>query len=132
VTHFTFNPDLSLILLTMGVFGISAEFLHPGRVIPGVAGAVAVLIGLTGFSHPDPVGLALLACALTLLLLEALHPSRGILKAVAAVLMPCGALRINPAIHVATALLTMVPLSLTLGFLFSAAMRARRNKKLSC
>jgi exosortase len=42
ITH----PSIALILLTVGFYGLIFEFMNPGMVLPGVAGAIAILIAL--------------------------------------------------------------------------------------
>jgi len=132
VTIFTPNPDLALTLVTVGVLLVCAEFLRPGKVLPGVAGSVAILIGITGFSRPVPGGAILVVLALALLLGAATRSRWQSMRFAAVPLMPAGIIWMNPQIQLTTAIVTMVPLSLVLSFLSSTAARARRNKGFSC
>ena len=42
ITH----PSIALILMMIGVYGLMFEFMNPGMVLPGVVGAIALLIAL--------------------------------------------------------------------------------------
>jgi membrane-bound ClpP family serine protease len=127
VSHLTANPDIALVLLTLGALGIYLEFLRPGTIIPGVCGSVLFLFGFAGFSH-DWRGAAAVSAALLLFLLEAKTPARHVLSAVGTILMPFGAILSEPRLHFATAVLTLVPFALITSFLAAIAVRARCNK----
>lgn len=75
------NPTLAYILLMAGIIGLVLEGLNPGGVLPGVVGAICVILALFAF-HMLPVnyaGLALLALGVVLMIAEALAPSFGVL-----------------------------------------------------
>ncbi|MGH8278170.1 MAG: NfeD family protein [Gammaproteobacteria bacterium] len=76
------NPTLAYILLLIGVFGLIFEALHPGGVLPGVVGAIALLLALYAF-HLLPVnfaGLALIVLGIILFVTETFVPSYGTLS----------------------------------------------------
>lgn len=75
------NPNLALLLLTLGVYGLLFEFVSPGTGIPGVVGAISLLLGLYALSALplDLAGGALLGLGLLLMLAEAFAPSFGVL-----------------------------------------------------
>ena len=39
------NPTLAVVLLMIGIYGLFVEFTSPGFGVPGVAGAIALLLG---------------------------------------------------------------------------------------
>jgi membrane-bound serine protease (ClpP class) len=75
------DPTIASLLLLIGAAGIAIEILSPGAIAPGVAGAIALILGLYG-SALLPVtaaGVALLLLALGLIAAETQIPSGGIL-----------------------------------------------------
>ena len=51
------DPNLIPLLFLAGIAGIGFEIFHPGVVLPGALGAVALVIALFGFSVlPDQLG----------------------------------------------------------------------------
>jgi membrane-bound serine protease (ClpP class) len=88
------EPDVFFVLLLVGVLGLYTEFTHPGVILPGVAGAIALVLALFAM-HLLPVnvaGLMLLAVALGLFVLEAKYTSHGVLGIGGVVAMLLGAL----------------------------------------
>jgi len=77
------NPSLAFILLGLGMLGLYVEFTHPGLILPGVVGAIALL--LFGFSVQilpiNWIGLLLVVCGLALFILEVKVTSYGALTA---------------------------------------------------
>ena len=75
------QPDVFFILLILGVLGLYVEFTHPGLFAPGVMGGIALLLALFAM-HLLPInfaGIALIALALALFVLEAKFPTHGVL-----------------------------------------------------
>ncbi len=75
------NPSLALILLMIGVYGLIFEFSNPGYLLPGVVGAISLLLGLYALQTLplNYAGLALLALGIGFLVAEAFIPSFGAL-----------------------------------------------------
>jgi membrane-bound serine protease (ClpP class) len=74
------DPNIALILMTIGIYGILFEFWHPGTMIPGVVGAICLIVGLTALSvlPVNYAGLALLLLGIALMAAEAFLPSFGV------------------------------------------------------
>ncbi|WP_421993098.1 NfeD family protein [Qipengyuania sp.] len=75
------NPNIALLLLMIGVYGLVFEFLNPGALVPGTIGAISLLIALYALAAL-PVGfagVALIALGVGLMVAEAFAPSFGIL-----------------------------------------------------
>lgn len=75
------NPNVALILMMIGVYGLVFEFMNPGAVAPGVIGAVCLLMGFYALAvlPVNYAGLALILLGLALMTAEAFAPSFGAL-----------------------------------------------------
>lgn len=75
------NPNVALILMMIGVYGLLFEFMNPGALYPGVIGAISLLIGLYALAAlpVSYVGAALILVGLGLMVAEIFAPSFGIL-----------------------------------------------------
>ena len=75
------NPNVALILLMIGIYGLIFEFLNPGALVPGTIGAISLLIAFYALAvlPVDMVGLALILLGIGLMVGEAFAPSFGIL-----------------------------------------------------
>ena len=74
------DPNIALILLMIGVYGILFEFLSPGAIAPGVIGGICLIVALTALAvlPVNYAGLALLLFGIALLVTEAFTPGFGI------------------------------------------------------
>lgn len=75
------NPNIALILMMIGAYGLLFEFMNPGALYPGTIGAIALLLGLYALSAlpVNYAGIALILLGLALVVAEAFAPSFGIL-----------------------------------------------------
>ena len=74
------NPSVALILMTLGIYGLIFEFSSPGFGVPGVVGAICLLLALFALQMlpVNYAGLALLALGLGLMAAELVTPALGI------------------------------------------------------
>ncbi len=75
------TPQIALILMMIGIYGLFFEATSPGSVVPGVVGTISLLIALYAFQllPVNWAGVALLAIGAGLMLAEAFVPSFGVL-----------------------------------------------------
>ena len=75
------NPQLAVILMMLGVYGLFFEMMSPGAALPGVAGLICLLLALYGLNMlpVNWAGVALLALGLLLMVGEVFLPSFGAL-----------------------------------------------------
>lgn len=75
------NPNVALILMMIGIYGIVFEFWNPGAVAPGVVGAISLMLGLYALNQLplDYAGLALVLLGIAFMVAEAVTPAFGIL-----------------------------------------------------
>ena len=75
------NPNVALILMMIGLYGLIFEFMHPGAIYPGAIGAISLVVALYGLAvlPVNYAGLALIVLGLALITAEAFVPSFGAL-----------------------------------------------------
>jgi membrane-bound serine protease (ClpP class) len=75
------DPNLISLLFLLGLVGLIFEVLHPGVVLPGVLGAVAMVISLYGFSvlNPSWGGIVLVVLGVILLIVDLHAVTHGVL-----------------------------------------------------
>jgi membrane-bound serine protease (ClpP class) len=75
------RPEVMFILMLIAIYGIIAEVTTPGAILPGVAGAIALILFLymAAILPVNITGLVLLALALMLFIVDAYAPTHGIL-----------------------------------------------------
>ncbi len=130
------DPNIAFILGALGVLGLYVEFTHPGFVLPGVAGAVAVVLALFGF-HLLPInyaGVLLIVLALALFVMEAKFTAHGILALGGIVAMVVGSMILinspwpGTHVHLSTSLSVTLPLAIITIFLMRLAWAAKLQK----
>jgi membrane-bound serine protease (ClpP class) len=130
------DPNIAFILGAIGVVLLYVEFTHPGMVLPGIAGAIAIVLALLGFQllPINYVGAALILVAFVLFALEAHITSHGLLAAGGVLALLLGSLVLiktpwpGAHIHLGVSLSVTLPLALISTVLLRAAILAGRRK----
>lgn len=128
------RPEVMFILMLVVIYGIIGELTSPGAILPGVVGAIAVILVLclTAILPINLGGLALIALAIVLFIIDVYAPTHGILTGGGIVAFFLGALmlfnHVNPGFR--------LPLSYVIGgtaltgcfflFVVGAGLRAQR------
>ncbi len=75
------NPNVAYLLMLIGIYGLLLEGYNPGAVLPGVVGAICLLLALFAFQvlSVNYAGLALIALGVILIVAESFVPSFGAL-----------------------------------------------------
>jgi membrane-bound serine protease (ClpP class) len=74
------EPSIAYLLMLAGVFGLFFEFSNPGFVLPGVVGAISLLLALFALQMlpVNYAGLALIVLGLAFMIAEVFIPSFGV------------------------------------------------------
>jgi len=75
------NPTIAYLLLLVGIYGLLLEGYHPGAILPGVVGAISLLVAAYALQMlpVNYAGLALIALGIGLIVAETFTPSFGLL-----------------------------------------------------
>jgi len=75
------NPNVAYFLMIIGFYGIIFELANPGAVVPGVVGAICLILAMFAFQvlSVNYAGLALVLLGLAFIVGESFVPSFGIL-----------------------------------------------------
>lgn len=75
------DPNVAYFLMIIGFYGIIFELANPGAIVPGVIGAISLILALFAFQvlSVNYAGLALIMLGLAFIVGEAFVPSFGIL-----------------------------------------------------
>ncbi|MGB5739944.1 MAG: nodulation protein NfeD [Woeseia sp.] len=75
------NPQIALLLMLVGIYGLVFEGWNPGAIVPGVVGVVCLLLAAYALQvlPVNYAGLALILVGVALIIAEAFAPSFGVL-----------------------------------------------------
>jgi membrane-bound serine protease (ClpP class) len=130
------NPNVAYLLMLAGIYGLLLEGYNPGAILPGVVGAICLLLALYALQvlPVNYAGLGLMILGLALITAEAFAPSFGVLGLGGITAFVIGSIILMdtkvPGFQVARALIGGVALTGGLVFLLTAGflVRARRQK----
>jgi len=133
------NPNVAYLLMLIGIYGLLLEGYHPGTVLPGVVGAISLLLALFAFQvlSVNYAGLALIALGVLLIVAESFVPSFGALGIGGIVAFVMGSVMLldsgTPGFSIAWQLIGGMGLAgaLVLLAIVSFAVRARRRPVVS-
>jgi len=130
------DPRIAFILFAIGALCVYFEFQHPGAIVPGVVGAISVVLALYGF-HMLPInllGVVLILVAIGLFVVEAKVGGFGVLGLGGIVAAVIGCLILidvpNPELRLPLRLVlaVVIPFGVIFTFILRLAIRARRAK----
>jgi membrane-bound serine protease (ClpP class) len=131
------DPNIIFLLFIVAMIGVYLEISHPGAILPGTVGGIALLLFLfaIGSLSPNWAGLGLMVLAFVLLVLDLRLPTHGVLTVGALISLvigafiffnsgsPYGGSQINPwVVYSMAALIGLISL-----YLISVIIRSRRN-----
>jgi membrane-bound serine protease (ClpP class) len=133
------NPNLAFILALLGLIGMYIEITHTGMILPGVVGAISLVLALFAFNllPVSWTGVALILLAITLFVLEATVTSHGILALGGIVSMIAGAVMLVQGpipqlrIQLSTALAVTIPVAIITVFLVRLVYVSHQKKSIA-
>jgi membrane-bound serine protease (ClpP class) len=129
------DPTIAYLLLLIGFYGLVLEGYHPGAIVPGVVGAICLLLALYALQMlpVNYAGLALIILGIILIIAETLAPSFGALGIGGIIALVIGSVILMdtdvPGFEVSRALIGSIALasSVLLLLVIGMAVRARNR-----
>jgi len=110
------QPDIAFILFSIGSLGIMLELYNPGSILPGVAGAICLILSFYAFQALpiNYAGLALIILSIILFIAEIKIVSHGILTIGGVISLFFGGLMlidtVDPSLQISRSILTTIVL----------------------
>ncbi len=136
VLSWIMDPNVAFILMAIGMLALWSEFNHPGAIVPGIVGLIALVLAIIALNLLPTrfAGFALILVAFIFFALEAKFTSYGLLGVAGIISMVIGALMLvdGPIPELRVSLITAIAVSVPLGviavFLMTLVIRAHRNR----
>jgi membrane-bound serine protease (ClpP class) len=133
VFQLLWRPEVMLVLMLIAMYGIIGELSNPGAILPGVVGAIALILALymASILPVNLAGLALICAAALFFIIDVFAPTHGVLTFGGIISFFLGALMLfnrgNPAFHLSLAYIIPATLLTAAFFLFvvGAGLRAQ-------
>ncbi len=131
ITH----PAIALILLMIGIYGLLFELMNPGTAVPGITGAVCLLLAMYALQllPVNYAGLALILLGVACMIAEAFLPTFGALGLGGIVAFVAGALMLIdtdlPGYGIPVALIVTVALASALLLAATAAIALKTRRR---
>jgi membrane-bound serine protease (ClpP class) len=133
VFQMLWRPEVMLILMLAAIYGVIGEMSNPGTILPGVVGAIALILFLymSSILPVNVAGLALIGLAVALFIMDIYAPTHGVLTFGGVVAFFLGALmlfnRSDPAFRLSLAYIipATVITAAFFSFIVGAGLRAQ-------
>jgi membrane-bound serine protease (ClpP class) len=130
------NPNIAYILMILGFYGLYFELSNPGAILPGVAGAIFLILAFYALQTLpiNYAGLMLIILAIALFIAEAFITSHGVLGVGGAIAMLFGSLMLidspEPSLQISWAVIIPVVAASALLFIVTVtvAVRSQRSR----
>lgn len=129
------NPNVAYLLMLIGIYGLIFEFSNPGFGVPGVLGAISLMVALYALQvlPISYAGLGLILLGIGLIVAEAFAPSFGILGIGGAIAFVVGSIMLMdtelPAYQIALPVIVALGLSTVLVAFGVVAMALRAHSR---
>jgi membrane-bound serine protease (ClpP class) len=129
------DPSIAYILMLIGIYGLLFEFYNPGMILPGVVGAICLLIALYAFQMLpiNYAGLALILLGVTFMAAEVFVTSYGALGVGGAVAFVLGSIMLIetelPGYEIPWALIALVTATSGVFFILVLGMAVKAHQR---
>ena len=128
------HPQVSYILMTLGLLGLTVELWNPGLIAPGVVGGLCLLLAFFAFQilPVNMAGLLLVIFGIALLVLELKVPSFGALGVGGAVSLILGSVMMTdvvPGVRVGLGVILPAAIGFAVVFLFLGRLAVRAQMR---
>lgn len=129
------EPTVAYLLLLVGIYGLAFEGYSPGAIVPGVVGAISLLLALYALQvlPVNYAGVALIALGVLLMIAELFVPSVGILGIGGVVALVAGSLMLFdegvPGFRIPVAVIVGAGLASALAFFGAVWLAARARRR---
>ena len=118
------NPNLAYILMMLGLLGLYFELATPGAILPGVVGAISLILSFFAFQtlSVNYAGILLIVLAVVLFIVDIKAATHGVLTVGGLVAMLIGSLMLfnhNPDPAMRVSLQVIIPVVLITGAFFA-------------
>ena len=128
VFQLVWRPEVMFLLMLIAIYGIIGELSNPGAILPGIAGAIALILVLymAAILPINLAGVALLVLAVVLFVVDVYAPTHGLLTAGGVVSFFLGALMLFDRDNVAfrLSLAVIIPATAVTALFFLAVVGA--------
>jgi membrane-bound serine protease (ClpP class) len=125
------RPEVMFLLMLVAMYGIIGEITNPGAILPGIAGAIALILFLymSTILPISAAGIALIVLAIILFVVDVYSPTHGVLTAGGVVAFFLGALMLfqhsDPAFQLSLWYVIIATVVTALFFIFVAGAGVR-------
>lgn len=127
ILYFLSDPSVAYLLMLLGFYGLFFELSNPGSILPGVAGAIFLILAFYSFQTlpVNYAGLLFIVLALVLFILEIKIISHGVLATGGVISMVMGSLMLfeSPAPFLRLSIYLVLPAAATTALFFTFTVR---------
>ncbi|MBI5193336.1 MAG: nodulation protein NfeD [Nitrospirae bacterium] len=129
------NPNVAYILMILGIYGLFFELASPGAILPGVVGAICLILAFYAFQTlpVNYAGLALIILGVILFIAEIKIVSYGLLSVAGVIAMVMGSIMLMntdvPFLKISWMVILPAVLLTAVFFVFAVGMAVKAHKR---
>lgn len=129
------NPNVAYILMILGIYGLFFELASPGAILPGVVGAICLILAFYAFQTlpVNYAGLALIILGVILFIAEIKIVSYGLLSVAGVIAMVLGSIMLMntdvPFLKISWMVILPAVLLTAIFFIFAVGMAVKAHKR---